>query len=72
MEKMSKQNRRKIVIYENKPRPAARSRSQTTCKRRMQKLTCVNTSVTVKNYYRCNFHSFSINQDLRETITSGT
>jgi len=30
MEKMLKQNLRKVVIYENKPRPAARGRSQNT------------------------------------------
>jgi len=30
MQKVLKQNLRKIVIYENKPRPAARNRSQRT------------------------------------------
>jgi len=30
MQKMPKQNLRKIAIYENKPRPAARDRSQST------------------------------------------
>jgi len=30
MQKMLKQSRRKFVIYENKPRPAARGRSQNT------------------------------------------
>jgi len=32
MEKVLKQNLRKVVIHENKPRPAARGRSQNTAR----------------------------------------